>query len=305
MCAGGRQEWKQMKTTCNLCSSLPRTPLRNVCGSINYGRGWVQFYCIIPGHTTTSASSPSSKMSPMSHRRVLLIVAVLLLASSSAASPATNATRAPHVIYEQFTVPADYRNVHADIPPICTHGVSSSCGSVSGGITACGVYTPSTRSCRKFCIGVIRRFPLFKRRCRRRRRGSRWHVYRAYRRCRSECARASFAIRRTGTRPHALVRVTYRNGRVSGAHMVFSPSRKERKDFRPAMCKSNVRCGAVLAQSGKCSPRICRRAVVPRRSGKRLSRQSCWFCHWSNTRCPRSCRKCKPWRFCWKRKCRC
>lgn len=241
-------------------------------------------------------------MSPLLPRPVLLLATALILSTSSAASVDTNTTGPPPLI-QDFTVPSDYRTVPADIPPSCTRA-SSSCGSEADGVSACRVYTPATSSCTRFCWGVIQRFPLLKRGCRRRGRRYWWQLYRTYGFCLSECKQARSAIRLAGGRPRALVRVTYRNGRFSGAHMLFSPTRRVLKNGLPSLCKTNPSCSAPRAKRGECSRRICR-PRRPRILAGKEGPQACWYCYWSNTRCPRRCGFCKPWKFCWKRRCRC
>lgn len=165
----------------------------------------------------------------MSLRGVLLLSTVLLLSPSSAAS-----TGGPGSINHRFTIPSGYRDIPADLPPAFTHP-SSSCGSESDGITARSAYQHSTSSCFSFCTRlIVDRFPLFKRRC-----GRRWApAVSAWLLCRRECAPARAAISTASTRwyapvparPHVLVRVTYRGGRVSAKHLLFRPF--YRKDNR-------------------------------------------------------------------------
>lgn len=222
------------------------------------------------------------------------------ISPSSTVRSLTGTSPAPRTKMEFFTLPSDYRRVPASIPSICRRPPSS-CGNISNGVTVCGIYASASQSCSRFCLAVTRGFSrMFQRRCRRR--GKALLMTRAKRRCLSECERARRALRRAGRGPHALVRVTYRNRRLSARHLLFRPYIRRLKSFLPAKCKPNKKCSAARARIRKCSARICR--------GKRQMlagriNESCWFCHWTNTRCDSTCTKCKPFDFCWGETCAC
>lgn len=238
-------------------------------------------------------------MGPMALRPVML-AAVLLLSLCNAASVAPKSTRAPYTIEGFFTVPSDYVNETADIPRICTEA-SPSCESVAEQTTGCRVYTPVTGNCTQFCWDVVRPFRSLEQECRRHEEPSWISALGAYQRCLSECEHARNAIRREGNRPHALVRVTSSNGQVSGAHILFTPTRRVLKLHRPALCKTIAGCNEARAERGECSRRMCRPPVL----GPSEPREFCWACHWLKTSCSSSCKKCEPWGFCWRRKCTC
>lgn len=213
----------------------------------------------------------------------------------------TRTPRAPLTKKEFFTLPSDYRRVLARIPSICKRPPSS-CGNVRDGVTVCGVYTPASRSCSRFCLRITQGFSrMFQLRCRRR--GRALWMARAMLRCLSACRRARQALRRAGGGPHALVRVTYRNRRLSARHLLFRQYIRRLKSFLPARCRPNDKCSAARARIRKCSPRICReeRQML----AGQISEQSCWFCHWTNTRCDSTCTECKPFDFCWGETCGC